>query len=180
MQSLVQELTESVYLAQLKDEQDIDSDPQKLECLKNVSSPFTQEPMEEIATSLERLLVDVALFVESIEMAGKIIDTVKRHSFSTPCVHALTRLKYCAICGAHTKFPACLNFCLNVFRGCLADIAELYDSFAEFHEILREFSDRLFIELQPQVILESSHQKIVALVEMLKKQNLVTLVCKYV
>lgn len=115
--------------------------------------------MEEIIVSLERLLVDVALFVESIETAEEIMDTVKEHSFSTPCVFALMRLKYCAICSGHTEFPACLSFCVNIFRGCLADVAELYDDFAEFHEILKTFSDRLVSDLQPQMIVANTlHQ----------------------
>ena len=173
VQSLAQELFNSVYFAQLTDEHSVDTDSI---CLRNVSSAFVQGYVEEIAVSLERLLVDVELFVESIEIAEEIMGTVKEHSFSTPCVYALTRLKYCALCGGHTEFPACLSFCLNVFRGCLADVAELYDDFAEFHEILKTFSDRLVSDLQPQMILASSLQKIVGLVEALKREDLTALV----
>lgn len=112
---------------------DLDSiEEEQLTCLKNITGPYIAEYTEEISSIIQRHLVDYKLYVESINLGRKVVTTVKNHPWSSACFSALARMKHCAYCGGYRKFKPCLNFCLNTLRGCLADVAEIYDSFKGF------------------------------------------------
>ena len=116
----------------------ITSDEERRECLMNATKSFTQTDTAAITNFLGRLLYDYREFVKTIYLAETVIDKVKWHTFSSSCISALARMKFCAICGGYAEHPPCLNLCMNTFRGCVADVAEMHVEFAKLIKLLRE------------------------------------------
>ena len=86
-------------------------------------------PFGEIDDSVERDLTQSAqvarVLIDSLRVAGSVMQTLESVDFSHQCSRALTRLRYCAACEGVVD-PAvprpCRQFCANVARGCLVHL----------------------------------------------------------
>lgn len=156
--STVDEVVYNVLTNLFDDEEDlfgnIGSEEERRNCLLNATQSFMQADTNIITNVLGRLLYDYREFVKSIYLAEKVITQVKWHTFSPSCLVALTRMKYCAICGGYTNHPPCLNLCLNTFRGCVADVAEMHADFSQLISLLRGHTMDMLPSFQLDAIMD--------------------------
>lgn len=154
--SQIEKIIETVFQSIIDDGdsifRNITLDDERKGCLMNATKPFTQTDTNILTNYLGRLLYDYSEFVKSIYLAEEVINQVRLHTFSPSCVSALVRMKYCAICGGYTGHAPCLNLCLNTFRGCFADVAEMHVPFASLVELLREHTMDFLPNLQIEAI----------------------------
>ena len=129
----------------------ITTDEERRECLTNATKSFTQADTAVVTNFLGRLLYDYREFVKTIFLAETVINRVKLHTFSPSCITALTRTRFCAICAGYAEHFPCLNLCMNAFRGCVADVAEMHGDFAKLIKLLREHA----VDILPSFKLET-------------------------
>ena len=94
--------------------------------------PFGQAPAR-IAVQLERAFATWRAVVGALERTSSVLVAVgDRLRLSAACGSALVRLRECHVCaGVSAGARPCLGFCLNVLRGCLAEVAELEPQWAD-------------------------------------------------
>ena len=151
---------------------DLDSiEQEQLTCLKNITGPYIAEFTEQISLVFEKLLLDYALYVRSITLGRKVVSTVQNHKWSPACMVALARMKHCAYCGGYTKFKPCLNFCLNTLRGCLADVAEIYEEYKRFVAAFHSLSKDIDSDLKPENLATKQFKEFVTMVTKVREQS---------
>lgn len=170
IEAQMQRLFEEVFVIQGNQKQD--SNPQWRQCFNHISKSYVQLHKKAMLPQIESLLTDVALLVDSLNTFREMVQVVRDHSLSPTCIAATMRLKYCAYCVGNTEFKPCIFLCVNTFRGCLADIAELYPSYTAFVAILRTFSLRLSSELQPELLVSRSMSQFISLARDLSRSSL--------
>lgn len=127
----------------------ITEDPLSKNCILNVSASLVRDHQKRISSSLERLLQDLSIFTQSLRLSDKVLSTIRRYTFSDPCISALTRMSYCSRCGGYSDFKPCLFYCINTLTGCFADLAEIKANFSGLLSGLRTLSRDLMRELEP-------------------------------
>ena len=137
--STIEEIVDVVFMSLVdKRENLFGNNEEQRECLMNATKPFMRADTNAITNILGRMLYDYREFVNTIYLAETVINQVKWHTFSPSCISALIRMKFCAICGGYTEHPSCLNLCMNTFRGCMADVAEMHVELAKLIKLLRK------------------------------------------
>ena len=151
---------------------DLDSiEQEQLNCLKNITGPYIAEFTPRISLVFQKLLVDYKLYVRSINLGRKVVLTVQNHRWSPACMTALARIKHCAYCGGYTKFRPCLNFCLNTLRGCLADVAEIYEEYKSFVAAFHSLSKDIDSNLKPETLVSKQFREFVTMVTEVREQS---------
>ena len=141
--SQIEKIVETIFMSFMYDDDvsvfgNITSPEKKKMCLLNATRSFTESDANMLTNNLGRLLYDYREFVKSVYLAETIIEQVRLHTFQPSCISALSRMKYCAWCGGYTGHPPCLNLCLNTFRGCFSDVAEVHSDYKTLLKLLRE------------------------------------------
>ena len=126
------------------------TDPESMKCARNISSSLIENKQRRLMNDLQKHLTDLSLFSQSLRMAHETLQAMRHHSFSQSCVIALTRMRYCPICGGYTKFKPCLFTCINTLRGCFADLAEMQSDFVGLISATRVLSDDIIKEMSPE------------------------------
>ena len=165
--STVEKIVDVVFMSLVDERENLfgntTSEEEQRECVLNATKSFTQADTNTIMNFLGRLLYDYREFVKTIYLAETVIDQVKWHTFSPSCISALARMKFCAICGGYTDHPPCLNLCMNTFRGCMADVAEMHVEVAKLIKLLREHTVDILPSFQVEAMMEGL-ESIVALI----------------
>ncbi|NXB07511.1 GPC5 protein, partial [Cnemophilus loriae] len=86
--------------------------------------PFGNIPKKAIG-QMGRSLLPSRTFLQALNLGIEVINTTDHLHFSKECSRALLRMQYCPHCQGLTLSKPCMGYCLNVIRGCLADIAEV-------------------------------------------------------
>ncbi|XP_069734737.1 glypican-5 isoform X1 [Phaenicophaeus curvirostris] len=97
------------------------------ECLRLVRRdirPFGNIPKKAIG-QMERSLLPSRTFLQALNLGIEVINTTDHLHFSKDCSRALLRMQYCPHCQGLTLSKPCMGYCLNVIRGCLANVAEV-------------------------------------------------------
>ena len=142
-----------------------------LDCMANISMPLIEKYHNDIVNSIETQLYEMGVLIQSLKLAHYIFITIKSYSLSHSCISAITRMKYCAMCGGYDRFSPCLYMCLNTLQGCFADLAELHSGFIALVTNLRVLSQNLVAELRPEAFIDSHLSHFVSIVERLKEKE---------
>lgn len=103
-------------------------------CLRKVQSdikPFGAR-QKSLSLRIVKSFHDVRTFLQVLSLGIEFINTIDRQEFGGECKKALVRMTYCSHCFGLTGFKPCSSYCLNVARGCLAQIADLDHPWNEF------------------------------------------------
>ena len=144
------------------------------ECYRNVSSQIMENVYEELFIRLERQLYNLDLIYRAMHISEEVLDSLKRHRFSSECTKPFTQLQNCAQCTGYFKFKPCLFYCINVFRGCFADVADIHREFRLLTNALSDIPDDILGTFQPEVFIRDSLIYFVHLAEDLQARNLKT------
>ncbi|NWH70193.1 GPC5 protein, partial [Piaya cayana] len=115
------------------------------ECLRLVRrdiKPFGNIPKKAIG-QMERSLLPSRTFLQALNLGIEVINTTDHLHFSKDCSRALLRMQYCPHCQGLTLSKPCMGYCLNVIRGCLANVAEVDLHWRGYIQSLEELSNAM-------------------------------------
>lgn len=101
--------------------------------------PFGSVPKKAIG-QMGRALLPSRTFLQALNLGIEVINTTDHLHFSKDCSRALLRMQYCPHCQGLTLSKPCMGYCLNIIRGCLADIAEVDLHWRGYIQSLEELS----------------------------------------
>lgn len=73
-------------------------------------------------------------------MGEDLINVTEVVPLTSECARALLKMQYCPHCQGLTLIRPCAEFCLNVMRGCLANVAELDMPWRHYVAILEDLT----------------------------------------
>ncbi|NXT79476.1 GPC5 protein, partial [Zapornia atra] len=112
------------------------------ECLQTARRgirPFGNIPKKAIGQIGKSLLPSRA-FLQALNLGIEVINTTDHLRFSKDCSRDLLRMQYCPHCQGLAFSKPCMGYCLNVIRGCLANLAEVDLHWREYIRSLEELS----------------------------------------
>lgn len=98
-----------------------------LDCLGKQAEalrPFGDAPRE-LRLRATRAFVAARTFVQGLGVAGDVLRKVAQVPLGPECSRAVMKLVYCAHCLGVPSARPCPDYCRNVFKGCLANQADL-------------------------------------------------------
>ncbi|XP_031955925.1 glypican-5 isoform X5 [Corvus moneduloides] len=101
--------------------------------------PFGNIP-EKAIEQMGRALLPSRTFLQALNLGIEVINTTDHLHFSKDCSRALLRMQYCPHCQGLTLSKPCMGYCLNIIRGCLADVAEVDLHWRGYIQSLEELS----------------------------------------
>ncbi|XP_038246909.2 LOW QUALITY PROTEIN: glypican-5 [Dermochelys coriacea] len=87
-------------------------------------SPFGNVPKIAMG-QMGRSLLSSHTFLQALNLGIEVINTTDHLQFSKDCSRVLLQMQYCPHCQGMTLSKPCMGYCLNVIRGCLANMAEI-------------------------------------------------------
>ena len=168
--SVMNDIFDSVYGGQQGDSLQ-DTHP---ECYHNVSTQIMETTYEELFVKLERQLYNLDLIYRAMFISEEVLESIKRHRLSPECTKPLTQLQNCGQCTGYYKFKPCLFYCMNVFRGCFADVADIHQEFTLLTRALSDIPDDILGTFQPHIFIRDSLVYLVHLFEDLLERDLKT------
>ncbi|NWY07212.1 GPC5 protein, partial [Nothoprocta ornata] len=115
------------------------------ECLRMATRdirPFGSVP-KVVARQMGRSLLLSRTFLQALNLGIEVINTTDHLHFSKDCSRALLRMQYCPHCQGLTLSKPCMGYCLNVVRGCLANLAEVDLHWRGYVQSLEELSSAM-------------------------------------
>ncbi|KAM6097573.1 glypican-5 isoform 2-T2 [Chlamydotis macqueenii] len=115
------------------------------ECLRVAQRdirPFGNIPKKAVG-QMGRSLLPSRTFLQALNLGIEVINTTDHLHFSKDCSRALMRMQYCPHCQGLTLSKPCMGYCLNVIRGCLANMAEVDLHWREYIQSLEELSSAM-------------------------------------
>ncbi|KAI6192389.1 Dally-like protein [Aphelenchoides bicaudatus] len=116
-------------------------------CMSRIQTqirPFGNLPAK-VASQLDRAFNLWKQVTQSLEKASIVLlNVADKLTASSECTSALVRLRECHLCsGVSPEARPCLGFCLNVLRGCYADVAEIEPQWSDYIDSLQQLTARL-------------------------------------
>ncbi|KAM9246472.1 glypican-5 [Leptosomus discolor] len=104
--------------------------------------PFGNVP-KKATEEMGRSLLTSRTFLQALNLGIEVINTTDHLHFSKDCSRALLRMQYCPHCQGLTLSKPCMGYCLNVIRGCLANMAEMDLHWRGYIQSLEELSSAM-------------------------------------
>uniref|UniRef100_A0A8D0H394 Glypican 5 n=1 Tax=Sphenodon punctatus TaxID=8508 RepID=A0A8D0H394_SPHPU len=96
-----------------------------------------------VVGQMGRSLLSSRIFLQALNLGIEVINTTDHLQFSKECSRALLRMQYCPHCQGLTLSKPCMGYCLNVVRGCLANMAEIDLHWRRYIRSLEELSSAM-------------------------------------
>ncbi|XP_069104770.1 glypican-5-like [Argopecten irradians] len=87
-------------------------------------SPFGIQPST-ISYKLSKALNVAKSYVEVLSLIVEAVNTTDHLTVNGKCKDQMTQLQFCSHCESYVEAKPCRGFCLNVMRGCLAQLSTL-------------------------------------------------------
>ncbi|XP_078734825.1 glypican-5 [Lampetra fluviatilis] len=144
--------------------------PPFAECLRHNRAelrPFGPFPRA-IASQLGRSLSSLRAFAGALGSGLEAVNATELAATprDSSCTRALARLRYCPLCGPEAAAAgprparACIGYCLNVLRGCLASLAEMSGPWMELVRAVEELSAEMHGSGDPEGVLLNLHAQL--------------------
>ncbi|XP_075418831.1 glypican-5 [Tenrec ecaudatus] len=104
--------------------------------------PFGNIP-QRVMGQMGKSLLPGRIFLQALNLGIEVINTTDHLPFSQDCGRALLKMHHCAHCQGRMPRKPCMGYCLNVLRGCLAQMAELHPHWHAYIRSLEELSDAM-------------------------------------
>ncbi|MBN3295392.1 GPC5 protein, partial [Amia calva] len=92
---------------------------------------------------LVRSMLPGRVFLQALNLGIEVINTTDHLQYTKECKRALLKMQYCPHCQGLTQSKPCMGYCLNVIRGCLANMAEIDSHWREYIRSLEEVSNSM-------------------------------------
>uniref|UniRef100_A0A8C9WNN4 Glypican 6b n=1 Tax=Scleropages formosus TaxID=113540 RepID=A0A8C9WNN4_SCLFO len=116
-----------------------------LECVSKYTDqlkPFGDVPRK-LKAQVTRAFIAARTFVQGLMVGREVANRVSKVSVTPACARALTKLLYCPYCRALPSLKPCVNYCLNVMKGCLANQADLDPEWNLFIDAMLQVAEKL-------------------------------------
>ncbi|XP_067851684.1 glypican-5b isoform X1 [Heptranchias perlo] len=113
-----------------------------LECLRLTRqdiNPFGSYPVKMVA-ELSRPLQAMKTLLQALNIGSEVINMTENVAFTRECTRALVKMEYCSHCHGLTLIKPCVAYCLNVMRGCLANVADIDTHWRDYISNLDELT----------------------------------------
>ncbi|XP_041054557.1 glypican-5-like isoform X3 [Carcharodon carcharias] len=120
-----------------------DISPDFAECVRMARkdlNPFGHLP-KLITTQMAKSLMASHMFLQALNLGIEVINTTDHLQYTKECSRALLKMQFCSHCHGLTNRKPCMGYCLNVMRGCLANMAEIDLHWREYIRSLEELSN---------------------------------------
>ncbi|KAJ8266926.1 hypothetical protein GJAV_G00136260 [Gymnothorax javanicus] len=104
--------------------------------------PFGDVPRK-LRLQLMRSFIAARTFTRGLQLLPEVVDKVSTVRASPACERAAMKMLYCPYCSGQVALKPCLNYCLNVLRGCLANQADLDSEWNNYLEAMLSVAERL-------------------------------------
>ncbi|XP_059826354.1 glypican-5-like isoform X5 [Hypanus sabinus] len=128
-------------------------------CIRRVRkdlNPFGYFP-KSISSQMSNSLTAEHMFLQALNLGIEIINTTDHLHYTKECSRALLKMQYCSHCQGWTNHKPCMGYCLNVIRGCLANMAEIDSHWREYIRSLEELSSGILETYDLEQILLNLH-----------------------
>ena len=142
------------------------------ECYRNVSVHILSDTYERIFSRLERQVYNLDLIFRAMQMTEVVLESLKQHRISSVCTKPLIQLQSCAKCTGYHTFKPCLFYCMNVLRGCFADVSDISREFRLMTKALSDIPDDILGTFHPEVFIKESLTYFIQLTEALTRKDL--------
>ncbi|XP_060082706.1 glypican-5-like [Ylistrum balloti] len=109
------------------------------DCLRHKHQEISPSPFgilpSTISYKLSKALNVAKSYVEFLSLIVEAINTTDHLTINGKCKDQMTHLQYCSHCESYVEAKPCRGFCLNVMRGCLAQLSTLTP---EWEELIRQ------------------------------------------
>ncbi|KAM8839525.1 glypican-1b [Synchiropus picturatus] len=115
-----------------------------LECVsKQIETlrPFGDIPRD-VKLKVTRTFLAGRSFVQGLFVSGEVVRKVSQVQLSPPCMRAIMRMTYCPHCRGVPSARPCVNYCINVMKGCLANQADLNSEWRHLAETMIQVAER--------------------------------------
>ncbi|KAK2868486.1 hypothetical protein Q7C36_000357 [Tachysurus vachellii] len=115
------------------------------ECLRATRqdvNPFGQHAqamVEELAGAMQA----ARALTRAFYMGEELMNVTEMAPLTNECARALLKMQYCPHCQGLTLIRPCPEFCLNVMRGCLANVAEIDMPWRQYVAILEDLTQTI-------------------------------------
>lgn len=140
-------------------------------CLANLENYFVSTWQNRTLNNLMQLLNNIRLVSESFEQIKLLVNDIREERWSPECASTLFTIKHCAFCAGYDNFHPCDGNCLNVLRGCTADMAELNKPVKQLSTLLWKIGQLVHSELHPMKLIESTLIDYIRLIHHLTQSN---------
>ena len=99
---------------------------------------FLSENSEMISVNLNGFLRTynrTMRYLRALKALDKVIVNAVDYVLSSTCKESIMKMTHCGSCAGYVS-PTCGGLCLNVFRGCLVDLSDLFEPLEEFSSAL--------------------------------------------
>ncbi|XP_042190038.1 glypican-5 [Callorhinchus milii] len=103
-------------------------------------NPFGHLP-KSIISQMSKSLMASHVFLQALNLGIEVINTTDHLQYTKECSRGLLKMQYCSHCQGLTNRKPCMGYCLNVMRGCLANMAEIDLHWREYIRSLEELSN---------------------------------------
>ena len=132
-----------------------------LECIpKHMDQlkPFGNYP-ETLTSELRSVLIFAKALTKALDDVHDVFIMLENSISSKDCQDQLIKLKYCSWCKALTSLKPCHQFCMDVHKGCLADIAKVNNQWQRYLAAVNELFEKLSGVYNIEIILSKAHIK---------------------
>ncbi|XP_069502526.1 glypican-2 [Ambystoma mexicanum] len=116
-----------------------------LECVSKHSEqlrPFGDVPRK-LKVQVTRAFIAARAFMQGLATGRDIVAKAAKINPTAECLLAVMRMTYCPLCRGMPSLKPCNGFCLNVMKGCLANLADLDIEWNNFIDALIQVAERL-------------------------------------
>ena len=132
-----------------------------LECIQkhmDQLKPFWNYP-ETLTSELRSVLIFAKALTKALDDVHDVFIMLENSISSKDCQDQLIKLKYCSWCKALTSLKPCHQFCMDVHKGCLADIAKVNNQWQRYLAAVNELFEKLSGVYNIEIILSKAHIK---------------------
>ncbi|XP_064413750.1 glypican-5a [Latimeria chalumnae] len=104
--------------------------------------PFGNIP-KIVVSQLGISLISSRVYLQALNLGIEVINTTDHLQYTKECSRALLKMHYCSHCQGLTLSKPCMGYCLNVMRGCLANMAEIDSHWREYIRSLEELTSAM-------------------------------------
>uniref|UniRef100_A0A914PT89 Glypican-1 n=1 Tax=Panagrolaimus davidi TaxID=227884 RepID=A0A914PT89_9BILA len=98
------------------------------DCMNQIQTdlkPFGNLP-QKISLLMERSFIAWKTILKTLDQANEILFKLLDVVISPQCINQLTKMQQCHVCsGSSPLSKPCSGYCLNVLKGCFAEMAEI-------------------------------------------------------
>ncbi|XP_070537710.1 glypican-5-like [Ptychodera flava] len=126
------ELFPLVYVIEIHSQSNLPMDYR--ECLSQATqdvNPFGETP-QKIAVHIQKSLQAARVFIQALNLGIEVINTTDYIIATRECSKALLKLRYCNYCNGLPTMKPCNSFCLNVMKGCLANVVDIDSDWRDY------------------------------------------------